>query len=179
MRHSRRIISLIPLFLALLFSNGVDARIDNPSAISVEVAVEETSPDEYWLFVSLKNTASTKITMYTSNLPWGGTASIHFMLLAVTAGGVELKKHYFWDSPYPDILEIRPGEVVRGKIRLNTFFNELPKVIKQEDVNLFWSYRLPVLDAKDLNRFEDLGPVGGWIPLQSKKSQLSPPPVGK
>jgi hypothetical protein len=179
MRHGKQIISLITLFFALLFSNGVDARLDNPSAISVEVAVEETSPDEYWIFVSLKNTASTKITMYASNLPWGGTANRHFVLLAATAGGIDLKKKYSWDSPYPDILELHAGEIVRGKFLLNQIFPELSEVIKQVDVNLFWSYRLPLLDVKDPLRFEELGPVGGWLSLQSKKPKLSPPPVGK
>lgn len=117
-------------------SSGADAAI----SLDVEVVVSKTTADGPVLNVAITNRDKETISLYAADLPWGVRQSLMLVPITTDHEMNRVPEALYIDDPGPGQVVIRPAQTISGTIQLTRRFPELPRVLKEREVVLFWSY---------------------------------------
>jgi len=143
------------LFLTFLTTICVRSQ-EKPAGIQVRLSASKSLE----LRVTLRSLASTRVTVYKSDLPRSGMHNMLF--IAVRPNGEYLNRNPVRGDPSGVEIVLHPGEAVSSDIDLAQVFPELDSGISKSDVHLFWAYRPP--EGLGLPKW-----TGGWILLPQRK----------
>jgi hypothetical protein len=132
--------TFVTMALAIVLSFSHLSTSGQPAAPRVNVAAELTQGAPYVLRFSVRSLSQGSVRLYTSDLPWGNVSSL--VLEAVTATGRRLQRDAPIDDPDIAVTELRPGGLMSGLIDLKKEFPHLTEIAGNEEVLIFWSYRL-------------------------------------
>ncbi|MFA6162538.1 MAG: hypothetical protein WC685_03805 [Methylobacter sp.] len=119
------------------------------------------------LQMELTNRSTEALKVYEHSLPWIGWHSLILVAVRADALGIPLAKDMRIDDPGPGTIIIPPGAVLKGNIPLFLRFPDFRKVRGEQDVIVFWSYRLEPIDAPAWERY------GGYVLFPKLKSQVA------
>ena len=154
---SRNLISSLSGVVALLLFCLTPVSVGE---MSPGIHVELSSLKPLWLHVTLKIGADSRVTLYSSQLPWGNKYSM--ILMAALPNGQSLKKELTIDDPSPRQASLDPEVPVSGDINLGSVFGDLKEALRKSDVQLFWAYEAPA--ELHIARWS-----GGWILIPQQK----------
>ena len=141
---------------AVLFLALPSARTQTQSQdIKVELDQEHLA-----LHVTVSSGASSVVTFWKWQLPWGNANSM--ILVAVTRNKEYVDRNLFIDDPTPERISMQPNESLSGDVSLEKAFTGLDAALKKSDVHLFWAYEAP--EELHIPRWS-----GGWILIPQKK----------
>jgi len=141
---------------AVLFLALPSARTQTQSQdIKVELDQEHLA-----LHVTVSSGASSVVTFWKWQLPWGNANSM--ILVAVTRNKEYVDRNLFIDDPTPERISMQPNESLSGDVSLEKAFTGLDAALKKSDVHLFWAYKAP--EELRIPRWS-----GGWILIPKKK----------
>jgi hypothetical protein len=149
--------------LAFLNPSSVNAQ----GPLQLDVKVEYKGGVDHEVLVSVTNKSDRSFHCLETDLPWWSVGSMTLVL--VRSDGSRKQVDYersgrIADPPY-NLLEVKPGEDLKGTIKLTDRFANLEKVLSQAGIDVFWAYQLAGLNDQSSKRF------GGWfeIPKFQKK----------
>jgi hypothetical protein len=120
----------------------------------------EKKSDRHFLNISLTNTGD-DCECYSSDLPWSHNHSMTILIAKKNACrfGFSLspQQEMICDNPSIGITKIKMNKQIYGIVDLDSRYPELSKYLRDEAVDLFWSYELCDIDDRPSNR------LGGWI----------------
>ncbi len=124
--------------------------------LAIHVTAKEES-GAYFLEMDLANNGNQTVSLESSRLPWGWTYST--IVVASTTMGIPetLNQLFPVDDPLGEEVKVKPGEVIRGKIRLNSRFQNFAEYVQKGDIIVFWSTQPYLFNHTPLDRY------GGWV----------------
>jgi hypothetical protein len=121
--------------------------------IAVELTVGDLSGNWPTLKATLANHGREAITVEKARLPWGNRYSITLLAVEEHAASEQPVQLVFpIDDPLPGDIEIKPGEVLEGTIRLDYVFKDIVEKLRQKSLLVLWSYRLEGTDGRQSER---------------------------
>jgi len=119
----------------------------------------------YFLDIQLRNKGSQALSIADGDLPWRGWNGM--VLALMTPVGKELGRSGEILDPFGEPVELKPGAVLGGRIRLDKRFPSLREELSHDDVIVFWSYQLRLDVSTYLER------VGGWLLIPSTNPSIT------
>lgn len=112
-----------------------------------------------FLELGVTNNAAAVVQVFAAQLPWVGPSRV---TLAITPeGGDALRRVAIPEGyPVPQVVSLRPGETIRGRINLSTQIVGIEKALSRGRLIVFWHYV-----ARNTKRVE-LGEFGGWAAIE-------------
>lgn len=125
--------------------------------ISIKVEGNLLRGTEPIVRTKVTNESKAPIILFKSALP----SRYGIILVAVQPAkhGQALENIYLTDDPGSEKVTIPPGQSVEGELLLAHFFKDISSVLSDQDLLLFWSYRLKTIDNRSSKR------LGGWFEL--------------
>jgi len=170
---------VIRLNKILLFSMILFLCLDIDTAMAKENEIQEYKANDYTLsigyeklendcnlIISIKSKLQDSLSIYQSDLPWGSRYSMIIIVAKLDASGTVLDQSLYIDDPSPNVVTMKYGESLTGKISLKTRFHDILTVLKTKQVIIFWSYQLKSLNNKSTER------LGGWLIIPKKGQNI-------
>jgi hypothetical protein len=140
---------------------GQDVAIDSQINLELNVKISKSSTGTYELVFGLTNRGQTPVKLNPSDLPWRWRPTLIMVLMTVPGGRV-LEEVPILNCPQFDPKLLNPNSEIGGRLNLCYYYPNLPQVLKESDVILFWSYP----------RYFDINPSslrrGGWILIEKE-----------
>ena len=107
----------------------------------IDIQVHGVLAPDPRLRVALTNQSDEKLLIFEHSLPWRGAYSMIILAVETDPAGTPLKRTLPIDDPGPGTTTIEPGETVSSEIALAPRFPDLPRILADKDVLVFWAYR--------------------------------------
>jgi hypothetical protein len=102
------------------------------------------------LHVTLTNRSHEELLIFEHSLPWRGAYSMIILAVETDPAGTPLERTLPIDDPGPSTIAIKPGETVSGEIALAPRFPDLPRILGDKGVLVFWAYRFQPVGERPL-----------------------------
>jgi hypothetical protein len=122
--------------------------------------------DSTWsLEFTLKNRGHNTVKTFASSLPWGIQVETILTAVPLVDNANALEQTHFISDPMFDPIEIKPGETLKGKIRLSRRFPGLNSYVAKGPVAVCFLYKFDGLQQGNVDS------ASGCLLLKSGKSQ--------
>ena len=116
------------------------------------------------LELTLKNRSHDTVKTFASSLPWGIQIQTILTAVPLIENASALEQPHFFDDPKFDPIEIKPGETLKGKIRLSRRFPSLDEYVAKGPVAVCFLYKFSELQQ------EDVSSASGCVLLKQERS---------
>lgn len=109
----------------------------------------------------LRFDTSVSVRVSKADLPWNNHYSATWV--AVVPGGPGLRRSLPVEDPSPEIIVVKPGSILQGRVDLSRQFPSFSADARSEEIVVFWTYRLETEDGVSSNR------VAGWLSFEPER----------
>ncbi|MFZ1744760.1 MAG: hypothetical protein WBO24_19445 [Nitrospirales bacterium] len=154
-------LNLIAFIIVSIFFFGFEVVASNTNdkkTVKMNVVLEQPSEGKFFLNIALTNTAKVPLSFYQHDLPWEFRYSLQVLAVkAFLPEGILEESLPVVDPGGLKEVQLKPDETLHGKISLDKRFHALAQDAKKQDIIIFWTYQLELVDGSQLDR------LGGWL----------------